>query len=37
MSDTEATEIPGERLFFPDERATEFTEALCRHWHAPVR
>jgi pimeloyl-ACP methyl ester carboxylesterase len=34
---TEVTEIPGARLFFPDERATEFTEALCRHWHAPVR
>jgi hypothetical protein len=25
-------EIDGGRLFFPDERATEFTAALRRHW-----
>jgi pimeloyl-ACP methyl ester carboxylesterase len=28
----EVTEIPGARLFFPDERATELTAALRRHW-----
>ena len=31
------TEIPGARLFFPDERATELTAALRRHRHAHVR
>jgi pimeloyl-ACP methyl ester carboxylesterase len=34
---TEVTEIPGARLFFPDERAAELTAALRRHWHAQVR
>ena len=34
---TEVTEIPGARLFFPDERATELSAALRRHWHAHVR
>ena len=29
---TEVVEIDGARLFFPDERATELTEALRRHW-----
>ena len=29
---TEVVEIDGARLFFPDERATEFTAALRRHW-----
>jgi pimeloyl-ACP methyl ester carboxylesterase len=29
---TEVVEIDGGRLFFPDERATEFTAALRRHW-----
>ena len=29
---TEVVEIEGARLFFPDERATEFTAALRRHW-----
>jgi pimeloyl-ACP methyl ester carboxylesterase len=33
----EVAEIPGARLFFPDERATELTAALRRHWHAHVR
>jgi pimeloyl-ACP methyl ester carboxylesterase len=32
----EVTEIPGARLFFPDERATELTAALRRHWNASV-
>jgi len=31
---TEVIEIPGGRLFFPDERAAEFTAALRRHWDA---
>jgi pimeloyl-ACP methyl ester carboxylesterase len=29
---TDVVEIDGARLFFPDERATEFTAALRRHW-----
>jgi pimeloyl-ACP methyl ester carboxylesterase len=29
---TEVVEIDGGRLFFPDERATELTAALRRHW-----
>ena len=29
---TEVVEIDGARLFFPDERATELTAALRRHW-----
>jgi hypothetical protein len=28
----QVVEIDGGRLFFPDERATEFTAALHRHW-----
>ena len=31
---TEVTELAGARLFFPDERATELTAALRRHWDA---
>jgi pimeloyl-ACP methyl ester carboxylesterase len=31
---TEVVEIDGGRLFFPDERATELTAALRRHWEA---
>ncbi|HTW04054.1 MAG TPA: alpha/beta hydrolase, partial [Streptosporangiaceae bacterium] len=31
---TEVVEIEGARLFFPDERASEFTAALRRHWEA---
>jgi len=31
---TEVVELAGGRLFFPDERATEFTAALRRHWDA---
>ena len=31
---TEVIEFDGARLFFPDERAAEFTAALCRHWDA---
>jgi len=31
---TEVVEIDKGRLFFPDERATELTAALCRHWNA---
>jgi len=31
---TEVIELEGARLFFPDERATEFTAALRRHWEA---
>jgi pimeloyl-ACP methyl ester carboxylesterase len=31
---TEVVEIDKGRLFFPDERATEFTAALRRHWNA---
>jgi len=31
---TEVIELDGARLFFPDERAAEFTEALRRHWDA---
>ena len=31
---TEVVEIDGGRLFFPDERAAEFTAALRRHWDA---
>jgi len=31
---TEVVEIDGARLFFPDERATELTAALRRHWAA---
>ena len=29
---TDVVEIDGGRLFFPDERATEFTAVLSRHW-----
>ncbi len=29
---TEVVELDGARLFFPDERAAEFTTALRRHW-----
>ena len=29
---SDVVEIDGARLFFPDERATEFTAALRRHW-----
>jgi pimeloyl-ACP methyl ester carboxylesterase len=29
---TEVVELEGARLFFPDERATEFSAALRRHW-----
>jgi pimeloyl-ACP methyl ester carboxylesterase len=31
---TEVVELPKARIFFPDERATEFTAALRRHWDA---
>src|SRR5579872_830983 len=31
---TEVVEIEGARLFFPDERASELTTALRRHWEA---
>jgi pimeloyl-ACP methyl ester carboxylesterase len=31
---TDVIEIDGARLFFPDERATEFTAALRSHWAA---
>jgi pimeloyl-ACP methyl ester carboxylesterase len=31
---TEVVQIEGGRLFFPDERATELTAALRRHWEA---
>jgi pimeloyl-ACP methyl ester carboxylesterase len=31
---TEVVEIEGARLFFPDERASELTAALARHWEA---
>jgi len=31
---TEVIEFDGARLFFPDERATEFAAALRRHWAA---
>ena len=31
---TDVVEIDGGRLFFPDERATEFTAVLRRHWDA---
>jgi pimeloyl-ACP methyl ester carboxylesterase len=31
---TEVVEVDGGRLFFPDERATELTAALRRHWAA---
>jgi pimeloyl-ACP methyl ester carboxylesterase len=31
---TDVVEIEGARLFFPDERATEFTAVLRRHWDA---
>ncbi len=31
---TEVIEFDGARIFFPDERATEFTAALRRHWDA---
>ena len=31
---TEVVELDGARLFFPDERAAEFTVALRRHWDA---
>lgn len=30
---TSGTEIPGGRLFFPDERAPELVEALNSHWN----
>jgi pimeloyl-ACP methyl ester carboxylesterase len=29
---TEVVELSGARIFFPDERATELTAALRRHW-----
>lgn len=32
-SATNILEIPGGRLFFPDERADEFVAALEQHWH----
>jgi pimeloyl-ACP methyl ester carboxylesterase len=31
---TEVVELAGARIFFPDERATELTAALRRHWDA---
>lgn len=31
---TEVVELDGAKLFFPDERAAELTEALRRHWAA---
>ena len=31
---TEVVELSGARIFFPDERATELTSALRRHWDA---
>jgi pimeloyl-ACP methyl ester carboxylesterase len=31
---TEVVELAGARLFFPDERAAEFTASLRRHWDA---
>ncbi len=31
---TSVVEIDGGRLFFPDERATEFAAVLRRHWDA---
>jgi pimeloyl-ACP methyl ester carboxylesterase len=31
---TEVVEVDGARIFFPDERATELTAALRRHWDA---
>jgi pimeloyl-ACP methyl ester carboxylesterase len=31
---TEVVELSGARIFFPDERATELTAALRRHWDA---
>jgi pimeloyl-ACP methyl ester carboxylesterase len=31
---TEVVELDGARLFFPDERASELTAALRRHWDA---
>jgi pimeloyl-ACP methyl ester carboxylesterase len=31
---TEVVELDGARIFFPDERASELTEALRRHWDA---
>jgi pimeloyl-ACP methyl ester carboxylesterase len=31
---TEVVELPKARIFFPDERAAEFTAALRRHWDA---
>ncbi len=31
---TEVVELDGARIFFPDERATELTKALRRHWDA---
>jgi hypothetical protein len=34
---TSVVEIDGARLFFPDERATELTAALHRHWNAHPR
>lgn len=33
---TGVVEVPGARLFFPDERADELTAALRQHWHALV-
>jgi pimeloyl-ACP methyl ester carboxylesterase len=33
----EVAEIPGGRLYFPDEHATELAAALRWHWHAHVR
>jgi pimeloyl-ACP methyl ester carboxylesterase len=34
---TEVVELAGARIFFPDERATELTAALRRHWDAHPR
>ncbi len=31
---TNIVELPGARLFFPDEHAAQFTAALQEHWHA---
>jgi pimeloyl-ACP methyl ester carboxylesterase len=31
---SEVVELDGARLLFPDERASELTTALCRHWKA---
>jgi hypothetical protein len=34
VTSTEVVELSGARIFFPDERATELTAALRRHWDA---